>query len=121
MAAQHGAFFLAEGVQAEAGLRLVATYGDSARADLPTHFQLGEALVGQAAKERLCIYVPEAPADYIRVASGLGGSTPVSIVVLPVPFEDRVLGVIELASFTGFSTTCTPASWSSSWRPSAWC
>jgi signal transduction histidine kinase/HAMP domain-containing protein/CheY-like chemotaxis protein len=103
VAAQHGAFFLAEGVQAEAGLRLVATYGYSARADLPTHFQLGEALVGQAAKERRRILIPEAPADYIRVASGLGGSTPVSIVVLPVPFEDRVLGVIELASLTPFT------------------
>jgi HAMP domain-containing protein/GAF domain-containing protein len=103
VAAQHGAFFLAEGVHAEAGLRLVATYGYSARADLPTHFQLGEALVGQAAKERRRILIPEAPADYIRVASGLGGSTPVSIVVLPVPFEDRVLGVIELASLTPFT------------------
>jgi HAMP domain-containing protein len=103
VAAQHGAFFLAEGVQAEAGLRLVATYGYSARADLPTHVQLGEALVGQAAKERRRILIPEAPADYIRVASGLGGSTPVSIVVLPVPFEDRVLGVIELASLTPFT------------------
>ena len=36
VAAQHGAFFLAEGVQAEAGLRLVATYGYSA-AGRPPH------------------------------------------------------------------------------------
>ena len=103
VAAQHGAFFLAEGPHAEAGLRLVATYGYSARGDLPTHFQLGEALVGQAAKERRRILIPQAPSDYIRVSSGLGGSTPVSIVVLPVPFEDRVLGVIELASLMPFT------------------
>jgi signal transduction histidine kinase/HAMP domain-containing protein/CheY-like chemotaxis protein len=103
VSAQHGAFFLAEGDQAEAGLRLVGTYGYSARADLPTHFQLGEALVGQAAKERRRILIPQAPTDYIRVTSGLGGSAPASIAVLPVPFEGRVLGVIELASLTPFT------------------
>ena len=41
VAAQHGAFFLAEGERAEAGLRLVATYGYSARDDLPTHVPAG--------------------------------------------------------------------------------
>jgi hypothetical protein len=101
--AQHGAFFLAAGVDAEAGLRLVGTYGYRPRTDLPSSFAVGEGLVGQAAKERRRILIQAAPADYVRVASGLGEAAPASIVVLPVPFEDRVLGVIELGSFTPFT------------------
>ena len=103
VAAQHGAFFLAEGADAEGWLRLVAAYGYSPHSDVPMAFRPGEGLVGQAARERRSILITEAPSDYVRVASGLGGAAPASIVVLPVPFEDRVLGVIELASFTPFT------------------
>ena len=47
--------------------------------------------------------ITEAPDDYIRIASGLGEAVPTSIIVLPVLFEDTVMAVIELASFTPFS------------------
>ncbi len=103
VAAQHGAFFLATGADSEGWLRLVAAYGYTPQPNMPTAFRPGEGLVGQAAKERRRILIGEAPADYVRVGSGLGGATPASIVVLPVPFEDRVLGVIELASFAPFT------------------
>ncbi|HEY3869275.1 MAG TPA: ATP-binding protein [Actinocrinis sp.] len=49
------------------------------------------------------ILITEVPADYIKIASGLGESSPASVVILPVLFEDQVLGVIELASFSRFS------------------
>ena len=45
------------------------------------------------------------PADYIRIGSGLGGATPRNVLVLPVVFEGQLKGVIELASFEGFSHT----------------
>src|SRR5205814_2693501 len=66
-------------------------------------FKLGEALVGQAALEKKTILITEAPSDYIRVTSGLGEATPVNVIVLPVVFEDQVLGVIELGAFRPFS------------------
>ncbi len=45
------------------------------------------------------------PAGGLRpqVASGLGDSAPRDIIVIPVLFEEQVLAVIELASFTPFS------------------
>ena len=49
------------------------------------------------------ILLTGAPSDYIRISSGLGEAPPVAIVILPVVFEDQVLGVVELASFTPFS------------------
>ncbi len=40
---------------------------------------------------------------YIRISSGLGESSPISLIVLPILFEDQVKGVLELASFQKFS------------------
>ncbi len=99
VSAQHGAFFLAEsdaeGLPRE--LRLIAGYGYVRRDDVPERFGLGESLVGQAALERSTISIDDAPDDYIRVSSGLGSSAPASILIMPILFEDQVLGVIELA------------------------
>jgi signal transduction histidine kinase/CheY-like chemotaxis protein len=104
VAAQHGAFFLAEqeGTD-EWELRLLASYGYKARKTVANRFKFGEALVGQAALERTPILITQAPSDYIKVSSGLGEAAPVNIIVLPVLFEDQVLGVIELASLRPFS------------------
>src|ERR671938_228126 len=104
--AQHGAFFLAdtdaeEGVS-DAELQLVASYGYRRRKNVSNHFKPGESLVGQAALEKKPILITEPPDDYIHIASGLGEATPRNIIVMPVSFEEQVLGVIELASFEPF-------------------
>ena len=39
----------------------------------------------------------------ITIDSGLSSATPAQIVVLPILFESKVLGVLELASLTKFS------------------
>ena len=39
----------------------------------------------------------------MQIASGLGKATPTNIIVIPVLFEEQVLAVIELASFTPFT------------------
>lgn len=53
--------------------------------------------------EKKRIVVEAVPPDYITISSGLGAAAPASIVILPILFEDQVLGVIELASFSRFS------------------
>jgi signal transduction histidine kinase/ActR/RegA family two-component response regulator len=47
--------------------------------------------------------ISDAPAGYLKVGSGLGQAAPVSVAVLPILFEDQVLGVLEIASLTRFS------------------
>ncbi|MFN2628057.1 MAG: HAMP domain-containing protein [Gaiellaceae bacterium] len=102
--AGYGAFFLAHHeTDEDDDLRLLASYGYKQRKGVSNRFGIGEALVGQAALERQSIVVTEPPEDYIRVESGLGEAAPRQIVVMPVLFEDQVMGVIELASFNPFS------------------
>ena len=106
VSAHHGAFFLAEaGDDDPSNIRLTlkASYGYKKRKNVPTVFEQGEGLVGQAALEKHPILITDAPHDYIKVTSGLGESDPVNVIVLPVVFEEQVLGVIELASFRPFS------------------
>jgi HAMP domain-containing protein/signal transduction histidine kinase/CheY-like chemotaxis protein len=100
---QHGAFFLVEGDDERSEMRLVAAYGYTPDAAAPERFSLGQGLVGQAAVEGKPIIIEDVPEDYIKVSSGLGEAPPRNIIVLPVIFEDQVLGVIELASLQQIS------------------
>ncbi len=102
--AQHGVFYVAEDGEAEErGLKLLSSYAYKERKGLSNHFQLGEGLVGQCALEKSPIVITEAPADYVKINSGLGEAPPSNIAVLPVMFEEEVRAVIELATFNRFS------------------
>ena len=101
--AQYGAFYLAEPSGEETELVLIAGYGVRRSDAKSIRFAMGEGLVGQAAAERRTLLISDAPADYIKIRSGLGEAAPVNIIVLPIMFEDSVLGAIELASFSRFT------------------
>jgi signal transduction histidine kinase/HAMP domain-containing protein/ActR/RegA family two-component response regulator len=79
----------------------IATYGFE-RGGL-ARFVLGESLAGQSALERKRILIEDVPPGYLTVGSGLGMTSPVNVVMLPILFEDQVLGVLELASLHEFS------------------
>ena len=101
--AQHGTFFLAESNGGETRLRLIAGYGLRADIEAPSQFRLGQSLIGQVARTRKPIVVTDLPADYLKISSGLGEAAPVNLIVLPIVFEDQVLGVIEAGSFSRFT------------------
>ena len=100
--AQHGTFFLADAGEHSDTLRLIGSYGHD-HADPATEFRLGQSLVGQVALTRKPIVVAETPPDYVRISSSIGAAAPVNLIVLPIVFEDNVVGVIELASFSRFT------------------
>ncbi|MGA5410516.1 HAMP domain-containing protein [Streptomyces lavendulocolor] len=111
VSAQHGAFFLAMptgggneiGADEDGSYELVmrGSYGYSSGA-MPTSFRPGETLIGTAAEEKRTIQV-NVPPGYLKISSGLGEAAPAHVIVLPVLFEGKVLGVIELASFQPFT------------------
>ncbi|MFE9643869.1 HAMP domain-containing protein [Streptomyces sp. NPDC006365] len=110
--AQYGAFYLADpdedspalrtAVPAK-GLAFIAGYGAAQGATVETGGLPVHGLVAQAAREKKRILVEEAPPDYIKINSGLGEASPASVVIIPILFEDKLLGVVELASFSRFS------------------
>jgi len=97
--AGHGAFYVAD---TEGSYKLLASYGYRERKHLNHSFAAGEGLVGQCAMEKTPIMLT-APKDYIRINSGLGEGPPACIIVQPIIHNDRVLGVLEMASFQPFS------------------
>ncbi|HZU17435.1 MAG TPA: ATP-binding protein, partial [Candidatus Dormibacteraeota bacterium] len=100
--AQQGALYTLDGTaQDRSVLKLQAAYaGHEAR---PRSFHVGEGLVGQCAASGKRILVSDLPPDYATIASGLGQARPRALIVLPIAFEDQILGVLELASLQRFS------------------
>jgi signal transduction histidine kinase/HAMP domain-containing protein/CheY-like chemotaxis protein len=105
--AQHGTFFLSEAAAGDTQLRLIAGYGLRTDKAAPTQYRLGQSLIGQVAKSKRSIVVADLPEGYVKISSGLGEAPPANLAVLPILFEDQVLGVIELASFTAFTPVQT--------------
>ena len=112
--AQVGAFFLADPPEADptapgrgqaqrlvmcAGYAVVPASADGG----PPAFRLGEGLVGQVAADGRRVLVDDVPPGYLPIRSGVGATPPRAVVVLPVPFEGRTLGVIEFGAVTPFS------------------
>ncbi|MGZ5578175.1 MAG: response regulator [Methylobacter sp.] len=84
-------------------LELLGSYGLKKRRHLAARFKLGESLVGQAALERTSIILTEVPDDYTRIVSGIGETSPRTLLVAPVLSKGKVLAVVEIGSFTAFT------------------
>ena len=66
---------------------------------LKVNFGLTEGLVGRCAFEKLPVYLKEIPEEYIKLTSGLGGAEPNYLLLVPLVINEKVLGVVEVASF----------------------
>jgi PAS domain S-box-containing protein len=98
----------------QGGLFLINDSGDISKIELVSAFaydrkkffersiNIGDGLIGTVALERNTIYLKEIPKDYIEIESGLGDATPKSLLIVPLKFEDDILGIVELASFREF-------------------
>ncbi|MGP3971240.1 HAMP domain-containing protein [Streptomyces sp. 6N223] len=112
--AQVGAFFLAVPTDSDskvvAGpgengsylLRMIGSHG-AAKGTQNLTFRPSESLVGTAADERRTITFGPTTKNYLKISSALGESPAAYGIVLPVLFEGRVLGVLELGSFRPYT------------------
>jgi PAS domain S-box-containing protein len=89
-------------LESDGRYNLLASYGYRERKHLNSSFAVGEGLIGQCVMEKASILLT-APQDYIRINSGLGEGPPACIIVQPIIQGDRVLGVLEMASFQQFA------------------
>jgi HAMP domain-containing protein/signal transduction histidine kinase/CheY-like chemotaxis protein len=103
--AQYGVFYVTNRDEEETKLELVASYGADKAENLKKEFALREGLIGQAAADKRPIMLTDAPADFVKIGSGLGHSKPANVTILPALFEDEVKAVIELASLSELNET----------------
>jgi len=68
----------------------------------PRSFPMGETLSGQVAKNQKLLNLKEIPDGYITVLSGLGKSSPRQLIIAPVVYNGKCIGIMELASFKPF-------------------
>ena len=91
---QTGAMYV---LNEENELQLMGTYAWRQRNQSQTKFAIGDGLVGQAALEKQPIELTNVPDNYLEIESGLGGTKPAHIIIVPLVYEGKVKGVIEFA------------------------
>ena len=98
--ANQGALFVIKEEKGEVPcLELTSCYAYEKKKYLNRKVVKGQGLVGQCWQEEKRIYMTDVPSDYINITSGLGYSTPRCVLIIPLIFNDKTQGVIELASF----------------------
>ena len=101
--ANQGAIFLVnEKENDDDTLLLQACYAYDRKKFLGKEIVKGEGLCGQAWLENDLILINDVPEDYVNIKSGLGNANPRSVLVTPLHANEKVQGVLELASFTEF-------------------
>ena len=99
---QGGIFLLKNDAAGTEYMEMVACYAFNKRKFLKKRFEKNEGLTGQAIIERETIYLTKVPQNYVNIRSGLGTTTPGCLLIVPLKYNDRVYGALELASFHPF-------------------
>lgn len=94
-----GGMYLIENKDNKNLIVLKAAYAFDRKKELTAELEIGEGLVGRAIKERRVVVIDNLPDGYLFVRSGLGDKSPSKLIIVPLIFEDTILGAFELASF----------------------
>gem|GEM_PF-5276875 len=84
-------------------LEMKACYAYEKHKMFQTRRDVGDGLLGQCIAEGELLYLEEIPEKYVHITSGLGLATPSSLIIVPLKFNDEILGALELASFSKFT------------------
>ena len=101
-ATQGGLYVWNDDQPQNAFIQLVASYAYNRKKYEQREIKAGEGLLGQAYLEKATTYLTEIPADYFRINSGLGETDPQSILIVPLLSNEKVYGLVELASLRKF-------------------
>lgn len=98
--ANQGAMYLVN--ETDNSLERIATYAYGKKKFINDKQPVENGLLGQCYLEKSSIYLKEVPTDYVNITSGLGEATPSTILITPLKSQEKVVGLIELASFSTF-------------------
>ena len=98
--ANQGALFIVnENTNSGEHLMMKSCYAYDRKKFINKQIEKGEGLVGTCWIEGETIFMTDIPQNYIQITSGLGDANPSCLLIVPIKFNDIILGVIEIASF----------------------
>lgn len=102
---QGGIFIIQTDDNGDQYLELMAARAYERKKYKEKRIEIGHGLVGQCAIEKRRIYMTDVPEGYMSITSGLGLSSPKSLLIVPLKTNEEIVGVIEMASFENFDDT----------------
>ncbi len=102
--ANEGGFFIVEkDKNGQKYINLLAAYAMHKEKLLKRRIEFGEGLIGRVAIEKKLLFLTEIPDSYYKISTALGEGKPKSIVIIPMLFNDEIIGIIELSSLSVFT------------------
>jgi len=99
---QGGIFIINDSIGSDKHLELTGAYAYERRKFLSKRIEFGEGLVGMCILEGKTTYMTDIPEGYLKIQSGLGDSSPRSLLIVPLTLNEEYFGVVEIASFNQF-------------------
>lgn len=97
--ANQGAFFIMVNEENEQYLELYSAYSMHKSKLIERKIPLGVGLVGRVVAEKKLLHITEIPSNYTPISTSLGEGIPKSIVIVPLLFNEQIIGVLEINSF----------------------
>jgi putative methionine-R-sulfoxide reductase with GAF domain len=97
--AGQGALYLAREQDGKRTVELFSGYALNIAESKVLKYEFGEGLVGQVAASGQTLFIDDVPEGYITILSGLGNASPRFLLLVPVKSNNRLQGVMEIASF----------------------
>ncbi|MBN2486070.1 MAG: GAF domain-containing protein [Bacteroidales bacterium] len=99
---QGGIFIVNDNDKDNICLEMTACYAYDRQKFIKRRVEVGEGLVGRCYQEQEKIFLTDIPNDYIKISSGLGEDNPKCLLLIPLTYNDKIYGILEIASFTVF-------------------
>ncbi|MFC2151736.1 GAF domain-containing protein, partial [Bacteroidota bacterium] len=91
-------------ISSDRTFELSADYGcsnDIRKGKAKIHTTTGN--LGVAYSENRILVINDVPENYIKVESSLGNGNPEGLIIVPLSIDEKVFGIVELASFKKFT------------------
>lgn len=100
---QGGLFIIRQESNTETYLELISAYAYNKKKFIEKKVSVRQGLLGQCLIEKNSIYLEEIPKNYVYITSGLGEAVPAALLLTPIRTNEKILGVLEVASFHSIS------------------
>jgi len=100
--ASQGALFIVKDDAESPYLELLSAYAYKRKKFIQKKIEIGEGLAGQSFAEGKTIYLTEINTDHYDIQTGLGESRPSCLLIVPLKEDEKIEGIIEIASLKEF-------------------